>query len=991
MKCYHKSLEYLHVGCEKPRSYFIPYSSYKEAVNGNRYTSEYYFDLNGIWNFEYYSTFEDVPDDFYNHSCGNTIKVPGCWQLDLDIGYDVPNYSNLKYPFPIDPPHVPIDNPCGHYRKSFMFSKSDEKKYFINFEGVSSCFYLYVNGIFIGYSQVSHCTSEFDIGRYLLDGQNTIDVLVVKWCDGSYLEDQDMFRLSGIFRDVYILTRNASHIEDVEINYSLNEDLSVVDFDIKISGVDDFSFNLIDKNGNHIYEGNCGKFLLTDPVLWNAESPYLYRLIINSGNEYIPFDLAVKKLEFRGNIAYFNNKPIKLYGINRHDSDPKTGYYTSVEHMLRDLIILKQANVNCIRTSHYPNSPLFLELCSRYGFMVVDEADIETHGMGFEYRDTWDWYRWSALSTLDEWEEAYVDRAVRLYERDKNFGCVIMWSLGNESGCGKNHRAMRNYIKSRNKDALVHYENSHLEFKAVPVGENFSDISDCESRMYSSLEYTEEYAKNKNAKKPFYFCEFSCSMSTGDIQAHVDLIRKYPVIFGGCFWELTDHAVEIGDNKFRYGGDFGDYPNDDICCVDGIVFPDRRFRPGFYDLKKAYEPFECKFSNGVLTVFNRRFFTDLNDCYLEVKLENKGETVWTDRIDDLDILPQSSRDYVLNTLNINSDCLYLNVLLKTKNIAFWSPPDYEVGFNQFDLSSAVDNVFADGDELSAPEYNESGRFAEITANGTVYTFDKSYGRIAAVSYNGNEIISDPIELNIWKAPGNNEIGRNNDVKSAFMDCAVYRPYDCMVLRKSNSIQIICNCSVGGPAVVPVINGKMIYEFLGNGKCNVTFKGDYRDLLKEMNMRPPKFGFRIVLDASYKNMEYFGKGPFESYQERHYSQKFGRYKTTVYDNFVPYIFPMENGAHFGTRYAYVLDESNKGILIEPLTEKTFIFNASPYSAQTLDKVKHDDELPVSDKTYVYADYRMDIRGGRGVYEKLEPERIWNLEPFEFGISFIPVEL
>ncbi len=983
VRAYHKELEYLHVNCEKPRAYYIPYENNEKALLGNRYDSEYYFDLNGNWNFNFYKSFEDVDDDFLSKSFENTIPVPKCWQTELNKGYDVPLYSNLWYPFPIDPPYVPVDNPTGHYNRTINIKKKEGKKYFINFEGVSSCFYLYINKEFVGYSQVSHCTSEFEITDKLLNGENRIDVLVVKWCDGSYLEDQDMFRLSGIFRDTYILERDENCLTDVFIHTSLDDDFN--NAKVIIEADTDFEYSFYDADGSLISEGKSSNFEIKKTILWNSENPYSYILIIKKNNEYIPFRVSFKKLEFKGNVAYFNDKPIKLLGINRHDSNPKTGYYTSLEDMKEDLFILKRANVNTIRTSHYPNSPLFMELCEQYGFMIVDEADIETHGMGFEYKDTWDWFRWSKLSTDDEWEASYVDRAERFFERDKNFGNVIMWSLGNESGSGKNHRAMRNYIKSRDNNAIVHYENSHLEFKAVPVGENFSDISDVESRMYSSLEYTEEYAKSKWAKKPFFFCEYCCSMSTGDIHAHVDLIRKYPTIFGGCFWELTDHAVEIGEGKYRYGGDFGDFPNNDICCVDGVVFPDRKPRPGFYDLKKAYEPVCCEYNNGVLSIFNRNYFKAFDNCTMTASLKINGETINSFVFENVSIEPRTQREYKLNFVIPDSDCAFIDVTFNLKEELYWAEKGYEIAFAQFDVSSnktVVKNIVS-----VLPELNETSRYINIKCGNTEYIFDKPYGRIDKIIVGGDNILSSPVSVELWKAPGNNELGRAEECKSAAMESAIMNVRNSKAFVYSDRLEIITEVSVGGPAVVPVLSGKVKYFFYGDGNCDIYFNGETRELLEKMNLRLPRFGFRFVLNKGFQKFTYFGKGPGEAYPERHKAQRYGRFTDTVDNSFVPYVFPMENGAHFGTRNAEITDEKNT-ISFVPLTDDSFIFNASKYDPVTLEKCKHNDELPESENTYVYLDYRMDIRGGRGIYEITEPERKWDFGHFEFGVRIKP---
>ena len=981
---YHKDLNSLHIGCEKPRAYFIPYHSEDAALNGKRENSEFFFSLCGEWNFRFYNSFEDIGDDFLNESFSDNISVPCCWQTVLGKGYDVPLYSNLFYPFPLDPPYVPEENPAGHYNRKFTLSKKEGKRYFINFEGVSSCFYLFVNGVFAAYSQVSHNTTEVDITDKLINGENTFDVVVVKWCDGSYLEDQDMFRLSGIFREVYILERSEKHLKDIFVKPVLSADYKTACVISEVTADCEIGYKLLSPEGEVISQGSGVEFTVENPVLWSSEKPVLYTLLLDCDGEIIPMKIGFKHIEFRGNVAYVNAQPVKLFGINRHDSNPENGYYCDCDFMIRDIQIIKQGNCNCVRTSHYPNDPRFLELCDEYGLMVVDEADIETHGMGFEYRDTWDWMRWSKLSTDDEWEAAYVDRAERLFERDKNHACVIMWSLGNESGSGKNHRAMRSYIKSRCPEAIVHYENSHLEFKAVPVGENFSDISDVESRMYAELDYTEKYAQNKSSKKPFYFCEFCCSMTTGNIHAHCDLFRKYPAIWGGCFWELTDHAVKT-DKGYRYGGDFGDYPHNSVCCIDGVIFPDRTLRPGFYDMKRAYQEFEIDYANGEISVFNRRYFESLSDMYLLWKVEVNGKTVLEGRIDDTDIAPQTAEIYKLFDFVDDNELCYLTVTAHYKESNKWAEADYETGFEQFDLSA---EITAESEKTVAPDYEETSRYITVKAGNTEYKFDKPYGRIISAKLNGTELLAEPIKIETWAAHGYNQLGTADDRRSAEMHNAVQKTYSTEIKADDSKFLIECRISLGGPAVVPIINGTLTYTFLADGRVEIGFNGELRQLLKEMDMRLPRFGFCFALKNGFENMSYFGKGPVESYSDRHKSMRFGLFETTVNDNFVHYVRPIENGSHFATAYGKVTDANGVCTAFRPTKTDSFCFNATHFTPKMLENAKHDDELVPSEVTYVYTDYKIDVRGGRGLYEELEPERKWDFEPIDFGVEFRP---
>ena len=983
---YHKELSSLHVGCEAPRAYYIPFADEKTARTADREQSAYFYNLCGEWNFRYYASFEDLAADFPAEPLPETMTVPFCWQVTQREGYDVPLYSNLKYPFPLDPPHVPQENPCGHYRRTVRLDALDGE-YYLNFEGVSSCFYLYVNGAFCAYSQVSHCTSEIDVSAYLHGGDNTIDVLVVKWCDGSYLEDQDYFRLSGIFREVYLLRREKNHLRDLHIRQSVSPALDTAEITLEADTPVSGTYTLLDKDGNTAAAGTLragkGGFTLPNPTLWNCETPDTYLLLIQTENEVIPFSLALRRIEICDAVIYLNRVKVKAYGINRHDSNPKTGYAVTLDDMRRDLALLKQANVNCIRTSHYPNDPRFVDMAQQMGFMLVDEADLETHGMGFEYRDTWDWPRWSALSNADEWRKAYVDRARRLYERDKNYGCVVLWSLGNESGCGRNHRAMREYIKSRDENALVHYENAHLEFKAVPVGECFVDISDVESRMYASLDYTQEYLNNR-PKKPFFFCEYVCSMSTGDIHAHVDLMDQNDALFGACVWEFCDHAIEVtkpdGSTAYRYGGDFGDYPNDGICCIDGLVFPDRTPRPGYYDMKQAYAPFRAEIKDGRLFILNRRFFTDLSDTRISWRLTCGGEPVANGDLPVLSIPPRTKQEADFRLPELPEGECFLTLFIRTAADTDWAPKDFQLGFCQIKLSDATENVYP---VYPAPSMRKEGRYLLIEANDTKYRFDTAFGRIDQMWRKENPLLAAPGHLELWKAHGYNQMERADERRSASMERASQQTYDCAVTQGDDKVEVVCTIALGGASVVPVLRGELRFTFTGDGAVTVRLTAQKRELAPML----PRLAVAFTMLPKYEHMTYYGCGPLESYPDRHKACYIDRFSSSVTDNFVHYIRPFENGAHFDTRWGEVLNDAGEGLRFTG--ERPFLFNATHCSPHLLEDTKHDDELEPKKETFVYLDCNMDIHGGRGYIEQKEPERKWDDSRVDFAVRVEPL--
>ena len=985
-QAFHKDLTHLHVGCEAPRAYYIPYADAKSACTFDREQSAYFQNLCGEWDFRYYETFEDLDDAFPNEPADSTMTVPLCWQVTGREGMDVPLYSNLKYPFPLDPPHVPQENPCGHYRRTFTVDVPDGK-YDLNFEGVSSCFYVYINGAFVGYSQVSHCTSEFDVTAFVHAGENVLDVLVVKWCDGSYLEDQDYFRLSGIFREVYLL-RRTSALRDFYIRQDIFEDLSAavltLEADTPVNGV----CTLLDADGSPVAEtaltDGKGSITLEKPVLWNCEVPYVYTLLVHTGEEYIPFHTALRRIDIKDSVLYLNGVAVKAYGVNRHDSNPETGYAVSVEHMLRDLRLLKQASVNCIRTSHYPNDPRFVDMAEAMGFMLVDEADIETHGMGFEYRDTWDWMRWSLLSSVPEWRDAYVDRAQRLFERDKNHGCVVLWSLGNESGCGRNHRAMREYIKSRDPRALIHYENAHLEFKAVPAGECFADISDVESRMYSTLEYTEDYLKYR-PNKPFFFCEYVCSMSTGDIPAHVALIDKYDNLFGACVWEFCDHAIIVtkpdGSKGFRYGGDFGDYPNDRTCCIDGMVFPDRTPRPGYYDMQQAYVPFRAAIRDGKLYIFNRRFYTDLSDTAIDWKVTCDGKMIATGTLPTVHIAPraESGIDFDLPELP-QGECL-LTLFIRTSADTDWADKGFLLGFSQITLS---ERVVCAQQSVSAPTVEKAGRYLMIAANGTEYRFDTAFGRIDQIFRNGQAILAAPSHIELWKAHGYNQYEAADERRSASMECATQQTYGCTLTQKENAAVVTVRFSLGGASVVPVLKGELQFIFTGDGAVTLHLVAVKRELSPKL----PRLALAFTMLPMFEKMRYYGFGPHEAYPDRHGACYLDTFETTVNDNFVHYIRPFENGAHYGTRCGAVTDGSGLGLAFSG--ETPFIFNATHCPPHLLEDTLHDDELCPCDETFVYLDCGMDVNGNKGDYwETLDPDRKWDDSHIDFTVRVEPM--
>ncbi len=995
---FHKSLETLHINTQKPRAYFIAYSTMDEAITLNRENSPFYTDLCKKWKFKFFPTFEDIDIsrvEAFDFSEYDRIKVPRCWQMYTDRDYDKPMYSNLQYPFHTDPPHVPDENPCAAYHTTFCVTRDMRgRRLMLNFEGVSSCFYLWVNKTFAGYSQVSHSTSEFDITNLVLEGENTLTVLVVKWCDGTYLEDQDFFRLSGIFRDVYILHRNKKGLQDLSVKTDIQGSGKSARIKVSYSLFDKgkaISYILALPNGKTAYRGEAdGGFFVIDinePLLWNDETPYLYTLYIFAEDEVIPVKIGIRELKIARRRLLVNNKPIKLRGINRHDSHPDNGYSVTRQDMINDLMLMKRANVNAIRTSHYPNSPLFLELCDEYGFYVINEADLETHGMGYEVKDEWDWQRWSLLSRLPEWKEAYVDRARLLYERDKNHASVIFWSLGNESGVGDNHRAMAQYIRSKDKKAIIHYENSHKEFKAIEEGADYSDISDVESRMYPRVDYIERYLTDKSNKKPLFMCEYVDSVTTGDVYDYWSYVDKYDNFCGGCIWEFCDHAVNVPDEKnnprYFYGGDFGEHPNDGICCLDGLVYPDRRPRPGYFDMKKVYEPFRGSFDGrGTVKIKNVRYFSSLSDLAAVWTLSHSGGKIAHGTIKSLQIEPQCEKEYALFDLNkikgsFKENC-FLTISIIQNNSTPWAEKGYEVGFLQFEIPTKKVRKL---NKQNSVEFEEDKRFIRAKAGMVSIVFDKAFGSISAYSFNGTRLLSQNSAFDIWRAPNYNGGSKERWFLERF-DKITQKTYECKLLEHDEShITVECSFCLGAHSCLPVIRALGRYKFNGDGSLNVSVSGSVRE-----NAPPlPRLGLRLVLPSGFENIEYFGLGKTETYPDRYKAARFGEYRLLVSDNFEHYIRPQENSSRYKTRWVKIKNTEGIGIYAEGFGMDDFSFSASHFTANRMVEAAHDFELKPKKETYLNLDWRVNSISEDRLLANSKNKRLLDDKSFEFGFT------
>lgn len=704
---YYEDLSILHDNTMPMRSYYIPASQKMNTLIEHREDSDRFQLLNGVWKFQYYKSVYDLKEAFYRTSFNtkdfDDITVPGVWQI---AGYDSPQYTNIRYPFPFDPPYLPQDIPCGAYVRKFTYHENiDAPKIYLNFEGVDSCFFVWLNGKYTGYSQVPHATAEFDVTEFLKEGENTIAVLVLKWCDGSYLEDQDKFRMNGIFRDVYLLKRPERAIWDYHITTQIKENTAKIklnvtfDFSIPVSVIIEDQARAVVATGTISDDGSI-EFKIPNPTLWNTEHPYIYTLTLQSSYETIVDYIALRTIEIRDKVIYFNGQKIKFRGVNRHDSDPETGFTVSVPQIKKDLSLMKQHNFNSIRSSHYPNAPYFYQMCDLYGFMVIEEADIEAHGPYMLYRkedtDYNRFKRWNEKIADDPiWEKSILDRVQHMVQRDKNRFCIVMWSMGNESAYGCNFEKALRWTKKFDPYRLTQYESAR--YRNYDVTYDYSNL-DLYSRMYPAMNEIEEYLE-EDGSKPFLLVEYCHAMGNGpgDLEDYFQLIQKDDRMCGGFVWEWCDHAIahgktESGKTIYYYGGDHDEELHDGNFCMDGLVFPDRTPHTGILEYKNVYRPVRVVSydqETGKLVLHNYLDFDDLKD-YLDIRFEvikDGLSTVQKGKLSPFSVMPHTDGVTELNVTIPSEGKIYLKLIYRLKKETPFLKKNFILGFDEILLKN----------------------------------------------------------------------------------------------------------------------------------------------------------------------------------------------------------------------------------------------------------------------------------------------------------------
>ena len=1003
---YYENLSVLHENTMPARAYYIPASRRMDNLVEHREESDRMQLLNGTWKFQYFNSIYDIQDSFFekNYDTENfdEIQVPSVWQM---AGYDTHQYTNIRYPFPFDPPYVPQDIPCGAYVHTFEYSR-DEKapKSFLNFEGVDSCFYVWINGSYIGYSQVSHMTSEFDVTDVLQDGTNTVAVLVMKWCDGSYLEDQDKFRMSGIFRDVYILKRPKQAISDYHIKTRIEDMLAKVEIEMKFYSPLNVKISIEDRNGavvalGSIAEEGTAVLEIASPELWNTENPYLYKLILETENEVIVDHIALRKIEIKDQVIYLNGQKIKFRGVNRHDSDPVTGFTINPEQITTDLTLMKQHNFNAIRSSHYPNAPFFYEMCDKYGFMVIDEADIEAHGPFMIYRkedtDYNRFKRWNEKIADDPvWEEAIVDRVKLMVERDKNRFCIVMWSMGNESAYGCNFEKALEWTKNFDPDRITQYESAR--YRNYDETYDYSNL-DVYSRMYPALSEIQEYL-DKDGSKPFLLVEYCHSMGNGpgDFEDYFQMIQDNDKMCGGFVWEWCDHAIahgtaENGKTIYAYGGDHGEEIHDGNFCMDGLVYPDRTVHTGLLEYKNVYRPARVISYNkesGELVLHNYMDFDDLKD-YVKISYEltQDGLVISKGKLPEVSAAPHSEGKINLKINVPESGKCYLKFIYHLKKELPLLDEDHILGFDEIEVSkdgakcklaekwlqkTAVDS------EL---QVNENDTQIHIKGREFAYTIDKRTALFTEMKFAGREYLNHPMELNIWRAPTDNDMYIKSEWKKAHYDKAYTRAYTTEVVQGKHGVKITSHASVVAETVQKILDVTITWKIEAAGKIDadiaVTKDDEFPDL--------PRFGVRMFLDKKLSAVRYFGMGPQESYCDKHQAASHGLYRADVGDLHEDYIRPQENGSHYDCEYVE-LNNSRYGIVAS--AEKAFSFNASYYTQEELEKKTHNYELAESDSVVLCVDYALNGIGSNSCGPVVLDQYRFNDVLFRFQFTLVP---
>jgi len=994
----------------------VPYGDVDAALRCRREASRFYQTLNGNWRFHWASKPADRPMDFYKDdydvSRWNEIPVPANWQMH---GYGRPIYLNMRYPFPVDPPHIPHDyNPVGSYRRQFTIPAAwDGRRVFLHFDGVKSAFYVWVNGRSVGYSQDSMLPAEFDVTDYLRPGGNTLAVEVYRWSDGSYLEDQDMWRLSGIYRNVYLFAAPQVHIRDFHVRATLDEqyedgilavrprlsnfaDADLDGWNVRAQLYDDHGRTVLDKplkvdarriaNERYPQRGNVRFGLLRGEVpgvkQWSAEAPYLYTLVLtlhDAKGKLIEAEscrVGFRTVEIKDGQLFVNGRSIKLFGTNRHEHDPVHGRAVPVIRMIQDIQILKSHNLNAVRTSHYPDDPRWYELCDEYGLYLIDEANLETHGVG------------GRLSNVATWSSAFVERAIRMVERDKNHPSVIIWSLGNESGWGPNHAAMAAWIHDYDPTRPVHYEGAAMR----PHDPRDVDMI---SRMYSRIPEIIRLATDPDDDRPMVLCEYAHAMgnSVGNLKEYWDAIRSHDRLIGGFIWDWADQGLrkisEDGKMFWAYGGDYGDNPNDGNFCCNGLVGPDRKPNPSLYEVKKVYQrihvtPVDLR--AGVVSVENEYDFLNLDFVNASWELSCDGIAIQDGKLARLTAGPGQKQELRIpfRKPELQPAAEYwLKVTFTLAEETPWAKAGHVVAWDQFQMP--FDVPAARLANAGAPvKLREAGDAYTVTGEDFKVTVGKTSGAIESFASGGTDLLCGPLVPNFWRPPIDNDNGNRMPQRlGAWRDAGSKRTVKTVMAEQVNPRLV----RITAEATLPVGDNtkyQTTYEVHGNGavvvEASVQPTGGNVPML-------PRFGMQMAVPGRYSTVTWLGRGPHETYWDRKTGAAVASYSEPVEEQIHVYVRPQENGNKTDVRWMILTDSDGAGLMAvgDPLLS----VSAWPFSMADLEKATHIHELPHRDFITVNLDYKqMGVGGDDSWGARPHPEYTLPAKPYTYRFRLQP---
>lgn len=943
------------------RTTMVPYENREAAMSGMRGASRHYLNLNGNWHFNYYEGAHTLPEDVNQAECPYEMPVPGCWQFN---GFAQMQYTNVTFPIPYDPPFVPDTTPIGLYQRTFVLPQAFKgRKSVLRFDGVTSCYYAFVNGAYVGFSKTPHLPAEFDVSRFVHDGENEIRVLVFQWSDGTYLEDQDMWRHAGIFRDVSLLSFAEERICNVKVlaDYEVKSGKGLIKAELKVKAAKDVRVTLLDEDTDTLLaEGSVhiskekGVWEAEIPAVtpWNAENPKRYALLCEIEGQCECIRVGFKHVEIKNGVFTVNGVGIKVKGVNRHDTHPELGFFTPVEHMRQDVVTMKRHNINTVRTSHYPNDPRFLDLCDEYGLYVVDETDLECHGVVMF--NTYDY-----IATDPRWEKQFVDRGTRMVERDFNHPSIIMWSLGNEAGYGCNHVAMAAAMRAIDTTRPIHYERDEK-----------AETADVLSDMYTSWDHMIKRCRQAKGK-PFFLCEYAHAMGQGpgNLEDYWQEFYKHPQMMGGCVWEWADHGItqytEDGEKWWAYGGDFGEHPHDGNFCVDALTYPDRTPHTGLQEYAHVLRPARVELVEETtgenayikVRVRNTYAFTNLNTLRGHWKIHN-GYKVFAQGELNLNVRPGSTTTLKVAAPRYDGIAT-MDFVFSLKDDALYADSGFVVARDQIILKHpAALKPFAAFDAAAPLKACQE-------ADGTVQVkganFEVAFDRIGLCAWqeDGVDFIlpEGGVRPNVWRAMTDNDVSFKENWEKFHLDKLENRCENLSYVLDENSecVNVRIESVLADTGYPPIIRLRQDYAVHANG--TVVLRLAFTPAAKQELPCLPRLGMRFMMPGAFEQVAWHGRGPIESYKDKKTAAFIGVYRSDVEAMHEPYVRPQENGSHEDTYAVALMNNEGRGLMIARPFGETFAFTAHPYTLENLAKAKHTYELDFEDLTEVSFDCDM----------------------------------